>query len=102
VVSITYSHAPRDPAPGQSALDERVVTLAVNRQWHSTGPDTVLVRTAAYTTACGFAFTKGARYLLFPRSWRGRLYVDKCGFSRTWDVEAARLSEVLSRGDQGQ
>jgi hypothetical protein len=97
VVSITYIPAPTDPAPGASPLAERVAAIAVNRRWNSTGPDTVLVRTAAYTTACGFSFTSGVRYLLFPRSWDGNLYVTKCSLSRAWDEEAQRLSGMLSR-----
>jgi hypothetical protein len=100
VVSIIYIRAPRPPSPGQSSLDERVATIAVNRRWRSTGPDTVLVRTPAYTTACGFGFTRGERYLLFPRRWKGDLLVDKCGPSRAWDEEAERLADILDGGDQ--
>jgi hypothetical protein len=102
VLSITYSPAPTLLSPGKSPLAERVAAIVVNRRWNSTGSDTVLIRTAAYTTACGFSFTNGDRYLLFPRSWHGDLYVDKCGLSRAWDAEAQRLSHMLNRRDQAQ
>jgi hypothetical protein len=96
VLSVEYIRAPRPPAAGEAPLlDEIVATIVVNRQWHSATPDTVQVRTAAQSTACGFGFGRGARHLLFVRQWNGKLYVSKCDPSRLWDEQAERLSKAL-------
>jgi hypothetical protein len=98
IVKVAYVRAPRPLAKGVFPLDEAVATLALTRRWRGTGPDTIVVRTALFTTACGLAFRQGERYLLFARKARGSLYADKCGPSRPWDEEGERLAKLLGGG----
>jgi hypothetical protein len=99
VVNVEYVRPRRDSAAGGFPLDEAVATIRVIRSWRGSRADTVMVRTALFTTACGLPFRTGDHYLLFARSVGGKLYSDKCGPSRTWDKEARRLARWLGRGD---
>lgn len=99
IVKVVYLRAPRPLAKGVFPLDEAVATVALTRRWRGPGADTVVVRTALFTTACGLAFRQGERYLLFAREVSGRLYADTCGPSRLWDEEGARLAKLLGDGD---
>jgi hypothetical protein len=97
IVKVAYSRPPR--IKGAFPLDEAMATVALTRRWRGRGRDTVVVRTALYTTACGLGFQQGERYLLFARKAGGSVYADKCGPSRLWDEEADRLAELLGRGE---
>jgi hypothetical protein len=96
IVKVTYFRPPR--VKGVFPLDEAVATVALTRRWRGRGPDTVVVRTALYSTACGLGLQQGERYLLFAHKAGGSIYADKCGPSRLWDEEAERLAELLGRG----
>ncbi len=62
VVSVT-ERAEEDPGhPGGPHLEVRIVPV---RRWKGALPDTVTVRTANNSAACGFAFERGAEYLVY-------------------------------------
>ena len=98
IVKVTYYRPPR--SPGVFPLDEAVATVALRRRWRGRGSDTVVVRTALFTTACGMPFQQGERYLLLTHRVDGKLYASSCGPSRLWDHEAERVAKLLGRGNR--
>jgi hypothetical protein len=98
LVKVDWVRAPRPVPKGEFPIDDAVATVAVARHWQGMGPDTVVVRTALFTEACGLPFQQGDRYLLFARKVQGGLYASKCGPSRLWDEEAERLVQLLGPG----
>jgi hypothetical protein len=95
LVKVDWVRAPRPVPKGEFPIDDAVATVAVTRRWQGMSPDTVVVRTALFTEACGLPFQQGDRYLLFARKVQDRLYASKCGPSRRWDEEAERLAKLL-------
>jgi hypothetical protein len=86
-----------------------VATVAVARRWRGDLADTVRVRTAAQTSACGADLVEGRGYLFFAssRGYSGLgedppatsatvLVTSKCGLTRGWDPEARRLVRLLA------
>jgi hypothetical protein len=67
LVKVDWVRAPRPVPKGEFPIDDAVATVAVARRWQGMGPDTVVVRTALFTDACGLPFQRGDRYLLFAR-----------------------------------
>ena len=100
ILSVAYIRPER--RPGVFPLDEALATVAVTRQWKGKEQDTVVVRTALFTTACGLPFQQSERYLLFARKTEAGVYADKCGPSRIWDKEAERLVKLLGSGHRAQ
>ena len=98
IVKVNYHRPPR--RPGVFPLDEAVATVALTRRWRGRGGDTVVVRTALFTTACGLPFQQGERYLLFAHQVDGKLHASRCGPSRLWDEEAERVTKLLGRGNR--
>ena len=75
---------------------EAVVSIAVRRRWKGAPSDTVVVRTALDTAACGFYFGRSGRYLVFATAAPGvGLVTTKCSPSMGWGDHAERLAEVL-------
>jgi hypothetical protein len=79
----------RDGTLGDRALafPEKLVTLAVRKSWKGVDPGDVEVLTASQSSACGFDFRVGARYLVFAhrRPTDGRLGVSLCSNTRPFD-----------------
>jgi hypothetical protein len=86
------------PAGGPDAAPENDVTLTVLRSWRGpTAQRTVIVRTAVAGATCGYAFARGARYLVYADGTRDALSVQSC--SRTRVVSEA--SEDLAALGEG-
>lgn len=62
------------------------VTLAVTRRWKGPAADTLVVRTATDSAACGVEFVAGEEYLVYADG-KGTLATDSC--SRTAPVSRA-------------
>jgi hypothetical protein len=97
IVHRHYGQFVRPQPDGKNGLDEVVATVALGQRWRGGRQDTVVVRTAAQTTACGMHLEMNKRYLLFANEVEGTLYVSKCGPSREWDEEAERVKQLLGR-----
>jgi hypothetical protein len=95
VLKQQYVRAQRPTPKGKFPLDQAVVTVAVTKRWRGPYRDTVVVKTPLFSTACGFGFEIGKRYLLFADRIEGSLYVSSCGLSRVLDAEAQRLKRLL-------
>lgn len=78
VVSVA-ERSEEDPGhPGGPHLEVRIVP---SRRWKGADADTVTVRTADNSAACGYAFDPGGEYLVYATGEEGVLRVDLC--SRT-------------------
>jgi hypothetical protein len=77
------------PADTSAALelpsDDTLVTLQVHRSWKGAGTGEVEITTASSSSACGYEFTEGDRYLVFARHWRGRWSVSYCSATQQFD-----------------
>jgi hypothetical protein len=97
IVTRGYGRRVTQIPAGKIDLDLVVAKVALGQQWRGARQDTVVVRTAVQTTACGMYLEMNARYLLFANQVEGKLYVSKCGPSRKWDEEAERVKRLLGR-----
>ena len=77
VFDATVTRIQRLPRVETTALeypsDDTLVTLQVHRSWKGTGTGEIEITTASSSSACGYEFKEGDRYLVFARHWRGRL-----------------------------
>lgn len=75
--------------PEGSYMAFHVYTLEVERTWKGEAVDTLTVRTADNSAACGRAFEIGESYLVYAKEIDGRLSDNLCSRTR----EAARADE---------
>jgi hypothetical protein len=68
----------------------------VRRRWKASLSDTVLVTTPEQTTACGFEFKVGGRYLIFASLTTSRQFATtKCSPTLIWGREAEVAVRLL-------
>jgi hypothetical protein len=76
--------------------DEVHATVVVRRRWKASVSDTVLVKTPEQTTACGFEFKVGGRYLIFASlTSGGHFATTKCMPTVIWAREAEIAVRLL-------
>jgi hypothetical protein len=99
IVKIEYIRVPVSWGKEEHSFHFASATIVVGRQWRGRLGDTVVVRSPSGTAACGLSMEEGQRFLVFAQKDEedGHLYAIKCGLSRAWDEEAARLARLLGR-----
>ncbi len=78
VVSVTERREEDPGHPGGPHLEVRIVA---GRRWKGAGADTVVVRTADSSAACGYPFEAGGEYLVYARG-EDALRVVSCSRTR--------------------
>lgn len=88
--------------PQGSYLAYHVYTLEVSRVWKGDAVDTVAIRTADNSAACGRAFEVGASYLVYATEIEGRLEDNLCSRTRLAsdaDEDFAALGPAVGEPD---
>jgi len=96
VVSVV-EHAEEDPGhPGGPHLEVRIVPM---QRWKGAAADTVTVRTANQSAACGYAFETGGEYLVYASSGDGVLRVTLCSRTALLAQAGEDLAALDAPGD---
>lgn len=76
----------------------RVVTFEVLESLQEVAPDRIVVRTNDQSSACGFAFTAGKRYLVYAfEEEDGQLWANRCSRTAVLNRRAVREARRLRK-----